>query len=911
MVIEQKFWTFFHYFLFSVEYSLFPILLWEKLSNSGKVLKFKIPSFNRKVKSKVTSHNMIEREMDNRGSKSVMYKNITVKEQRVYGNYFGLVNPRLRCILRGLERDFQIKNYYVLSSTTRVNVVMGRVSNQINRSVVSYSTLTTETKKKKRRPGLARACPGQKINSNTNPAQTRKLVQYGFTIGLHKKDIAILENIQLTLGVGKIFTMGERWCTISNILYKKKQLDFKLFKLALTCIKNKEHLTSEGLKKLIAIKASMNKGLTGELKALFPDITPMTKPEPETGLIIDPHWSVGFISGEGCFSVFITKSQYTKVGYQVQLRFRFTQHIRDVELMESLVSYLGGKVAKSREAVYLNVIQFSVLTDKLLPLLEKYPIQGVKFKDYYDFIKVVELVKNKAHLTSEGLSLIRKIKAGMNTENEEYTKINIQDEVFINWFVGFSDGESNFTIILHKDSNGIIKNVAFRFIIELHVDDIDALNYIKSKLNLGNDISVYGSSCKFTVTHPKDIYKLISIFDKYNLNTTKYLDYLDFKKAFILYQEERCLSSGLGFKDKKTLIDNLLELKNGMNSKRTNFNFPVSHKINITGPWLLGLIEGEAIITCISFYYSVHPTIPYSIAPFTNYTFNTNETSSLKKSGYIKDLSKLSDVESDDGCTGSKLGVTRSDSSHPQYRVRTINLASNEILSNYLAKYPLFSSKHLNYLDFLKVLELKKANRLSPGDVNYLNNVKQIKEGMNNKRNNFGHYLAGLLEGDGHISIPALGMYAFIQSELGNTGRFQTTGRLQSRDVLRYIIGDKAGIMLFINLIHGFTEADGHFGVKYVESKAKSDTRKRSVSENISLKFRLDQRSYDKPTSSSMKPFMESLALFLSCNLKSYTNNRGSEVLSLGVSSIDGVKFLMDYFNRYPLLGDKSNDFNK
>jgi hypothetical protein len=159
----------------------------------------------------------------------------------------------------------------------------------------------------------------------------------------------------------------------------------------------------------------MNKGLTGELKALFPDITPMTKPEPETGLIIDPHWSVGFISGEGCFSVFITKSQYTKVGYQVQLRFRFTQHIRDVELMESLVSYLGGKVAKSREAVDLNVILFSVLTDKLLPLLEKYPIQGVKFKDYYDFIKVVELVKNKAHLTSEGLSLIRKIKAGMNT----------------------------------------------------------------------------------------------------------------------------------------------------------------------------------------------------------------------------------------------------------------------------------------------------------------------------------------------------------------------------------------------------------------------------------------------------------------------------------------------------------------
>jgi hypothetical protein len=73
----------------------------------------------------------------------------------------------------------------------------------------------------------------------------------------------------------------------------------------------------------------------------------------------------------------------------------------------------------------------------------------------------------------------------------------------------------------------------------------------------------------------------------------------------------------------------------------------------------------------------------------------------------------------------------------------------------------------------------------------------------------------------------------------------------------------------------------------------------------------LDQRSYDKATSSSMKPFMENLALFLSCNLKSYTNNNGSEILSVSVSSINSVKFLIDYFNKYPLLGDKINDFKK
>ena len=65
----------------------------------------------------------------------------------------------------------------------------------------------------------------------------------------------------------------------------------------------------------------------------------------------------------------------------------------------------------------------------------------------------------------------------------------------------------------------------------------------------------------------------------------------------------------------------------------------------------------------------------------------------------------------------------------------------------------------------------------------------------------------------------------------------------------------------------GFTEANGHFGFKYVESKPKSETRKRSISESVSLKFRLDQRAYDKPTSSNMLPFMENLALFFNMYL--------------------------------------------
>jgi hypothetical protein len=132
--------------------------------------------------------------------------------------------------------------------------------------------------------------------------------------------------------------------------------------------------------------------------------------------------------------------------------------------------------------------------------------------------------------------------------------------------------------VFQKDTNGNITGASFRFIIELHIDDIDTLKYIKSKLNLGNEIAVYGNSCKFTVIHRRDISKLISVFDKYNLNTTKYLDYLDFKKAFHLYYDN---NRGVPL-NKRTLIDQLLKFKNGMNKNRFEFNFPEDYKIVVS-----------------------------------------------------------------------------------------------------------------------------------------------------------------------------------------------------------------------------------------------------------------------------------------------------------------------------------------
>jgi len=110
----------------------------------------------------------------------------------------------------------------------------------------------------------------------------------------------------------------------------------------------------------------------------------------------------------------------------------------------------------------------------------------------------------------------------------------------------------------------------------------------------------------------------------------------------------------------------------------------------------------------------------------------------------------------------------------------------------------------------------------------------------------------------------------------------------------------------------GFSEADGHFGIKYVEGKSKSGVMKRARSEHVTLKYRLDQRAQDRPTSSSMLPFMEKLAFFLECPVKTYSSNKTqTEILSLTVSAISKLELLVNYFDKYPLIGDKVNDYKK
>nr|ATI20305.1 LAGLIDADG endonuclease [Juglanconis sp.] len=295
------------------------------------------------------------------------------------------------------------------------------------------------------------------IYKNNKKSELSWSVLPKFAINLHLKDKGLLENIQSFFGVGRlsvdysnnkvqysvnsakdlvnvIIPQFERYplCTV-------KHADYLLFKSApwapqatrgalrpVLLFKEKKHLTIEGLQQIVNIRASINKGLTETLLIHFPDTKPATKPLTRISDSINPHWLLGFVEGESCFFICVTKNSSSKS--YASLLFKLTQHSRDgfAELIKQIAKYLDcGFIVEKADIVTFNCKKLDIL-DKIIPFFDKYPLIGQKKLDSADFYKVAMMAsaKNKLHLTPKGWNELETIKAGMN-RNRGGDKITI------------------------------------------------------------------------------------------------------------------------------------------------------------------------------------------------------------------------------------------------------------------------------------------------------------------------------------------------------------------------------------------------------------------------------------------------------------------------------------------------------
>jgi hypothetical protein len=383
----------------------------------------------------VISQKMNEKEMGYRGSKSEFLNpkpfEISVKEQRVDGSYFGSVSiSKLRCTLTGSESRYHIKN----------------PSKQLNPACVrTFSTLPLGQGGNVLNPWFfsgftdAEGCFSIGIRPDAK-LKIKWRVLPVFIIKLHKKDLSILEDIKKTLHIGKIRKSGEN--CVQYVVESFKELqgivnhfdnyplvtakvsDFLLFKQCFEIIKSGEHLTEEGLLKIVTLKSSLNWGISDKLTKAFPVVIPVNRLEYNFKGIPDPFWIAGFTSGDGSFQIRLRKLN-TNIGYRVSLLYSFHLHIRDLDVLKGLATYFSNnsknlisnekKVGISEDkSVHLQIAKFTDINEKIIPFFEKYPIEGVKSLDFEDFKKVCKLIENKKHLTPLGIKAILDIKLNMN-----------------------------------------------------------------------------------------------------------------------------------------------------------------------------------------------------------------------------------------------------------------------------------------------------------------------------------------------------------------------------------------------------------------------------------------------------------------------------------------------------------------
>jgi hypothetical protein len=122
-------------------------------------------------------------------------------------------------------------------------------------------------------------------------------------------------------------------------------------------------------------------------------------------------WVVGFVDGEGCFSVAIQRCAVVKLGWQVFPEFVVTQGAKSLAALEALRQFFGcGRIHINRrhdnhkEHLYRYCVRaVKDLRGIVIPFFRENPLRTAKRHDFELFAEVLQMMERKRHLSLEGL----------------------------------------------------------------------------------------------------------------------------------------------------------------------------------------------------------------------------------------------------------------------------------------------------------------------------------------------------------------------------------------------------------------------------------------------------------------------------------------------------------------------------
>jgi LAGLIDADG endonuclease len=133
-------------------------------------------------------------------------------------------------------------------------------------------------------------------------------------------------------------------------------------------------------------------------------------------------WIVGFVDGEGCFSVPIFKNRKASLGWQAQPTFAVVQGERSIGALHLLERYFEcGQVGRHarhdnhREPLCrYTVRRLTDLSKVIIPFFEEHPLVTAKANDFRSFAVIVRMMEAGLHLSVDGMSQIANMTQAMN-----------------------------------------------------------------------------------------------------------------------------------------------------------------------------------------------------------------------------------------------------------------------------------------------------------------------------------------------------------------------------------------------------------------------------------------------------------------------------------------------------------------
>jgi hypothetical protein len=133
-------------------------------------------------------------------------------------------------------------------------------------------------------------------------------------------------------------------------------------------------------------------------------------------------WIIGYVDGEGCFSVSLFRNKTTKFGWQVFPEFVVTQGEKSKKSLEILLKFFKcGKVFVNKrydnhnENLYRYCVRSKKdLTEIIIPFFNKNRLKTAKKEDFKIFAKIVAMMNDNEHSKLSGMKKIAKMIEKMN-----------------------------------------------------------------------------------------------------------------------------------------------------------------------------------------------------------------------------------------------------------------------------------------------------------------------------------------------------------------------------------------------------------------------------------------------------------------------------------------------------------------